>query len=93
MGDKFVKSWEMKNPNAKHTLVVELWERSDGTRYRKTHKKWQERWKGLLQLPLFSREGVHDMFNHKATKLMKFVSFTIAIWILCIAYAVVSLGD
>jgi len=33
------------------------------------------------------------MFNHKATKLMKFVSFTIAIWILCIAYAVVSLGD
>ncbi len=37
--DKFVKSWEMKNPRASHTLVVELWERADGTRYRKTHKK------------------------------------------------------
>jgi len=37
--EKFIKSWEMKSPNAKHTLVVELWERANGTRYRKTHKK------------------------------------------------------
>jgi len=37
--DKFVKSWNMKSPNAKHTLVVELWQRPDGTRFRKTHKK------------------------------------------------------
>jgi len=39
MGDKFVKSWEMKSPNTEHTLVVELWEKSDGKRYRKAHKK------------------------------------------------------
>jgi len=39
MGDKFIKSWEMKNPKAKHTLVIELWEKPDGKRYRKAHKK------------------------------------------------------
>lgn len=37
--DKFVKSWEMNSPNANHTLVVELWEKPNGKRYRKTHKK------------------------------------------------------
>jgi hypothetical protein len=29
----------MKSPNAKHTLLIELWERPDGTRYRKAQKK------------------------------------------------------
>lgn len=37
--DKFIKSWEMKSPNAKHTLKIELWERPNGKRYRKAHKK------------------------------------------------------
>ncbi len=37
--DKFIKSWKMKNPKAKHTLVVELYERPDGSRYRKTRKE------------------------------------------------------
>jgi len=37
--DKFVKSWKMKSPNAKHTLEIELWERPDGSRYRKARKK------------------------------------------------------
>jgi len=39
MGDKFIKSWEMKNPKAKTTVVIELWEKPDGKRYRKAHKK------------------------------------------------------
>jgi len=39
MEDKFVKSWKMKSPNAKHTLVVELWQKPNGKRYRKTFKK------------------------------------------------------
>jgi len=33
------------------------------------------------------------MSKHKAAKFVKFISFTITIWILCIAYAVMSLGD
>ena len=39
MGDKFIKSWEMKNSKSKHILTVELWEKPDGRRYRKTRKK------------------------------------------------------
>jgi len=68
MGDKFVKSWEMKNPNARHTLVVELWERPDGTRYRKTHKKWPEM-KNITSTPTFLwRRSPHARYSHTSTQ-------------------------
>lgn len=37
--DKFIKSWKVESANDEHTLVVELWEKPDGSRYRKTHKE------------------------------------------------------
>lgn len=37
--DKLVKSWKMKDPKLKHAFFVELWERPDGTRYRKTRRE------------------------------------------------------
>jgi len=33
------------------------------------------------------------MIKHKVTKLLKFTTFAITLWILSIAYAVTSLGD
>jgi len=33
------------------------------------------------------------MIKQKATTILRFASFAITIWILCIAYAVTSLGD
>jgi len=33
------------------------------------------------------------MVKQKVTKLLRFVSFVITVWILCIAYAIASLGD
>jgi len=33
------------------------------------------------------------MIKHKVKKFVKIISFAFTIWILCIAYAVTSLGD
>lgn len=33
------------------------------------------------------------MIKHEVKKFVKFVSFAITIWILCLAYAVTSIGD
>jgi len=38
-------------------------------------------------------EGFIKMTRRKVTELLTLISFTITVWILCIAYAITSLGD
>ena len=42
---------------------------------------------------LDSNVGFIEMIKRKITRLLMFLGFAIAIWILCTAYAVTSLGD